>query len=131
MDAFDQLLAEAGPVCAQERRRDRLHSHLLAQWVCLGEHTLTGLLSTTGQPFRDGSAAYRLYGRNRVDPSRLLDAVRRAAEESLPEGHPLVVALDDSILRKRGHKIPATAWRPDPLGAPFQVNFVWAHTRYG
>jgi hypothetical protein len=126
IEAFDQLLAEAGPVCAQQRGRDRLRSHLLAQLVCLGEHTLTGLLATTGEQFKDWSAAYRLYGRDRVDPAALFSAVRRGSEQALREDLPLVVALDDSILRKRGHKIPATAWRPDPLGARFQVNFVWA-----
>lgn len=126
IESFDQLLAEAGPVCAQQRSRDRLRSHLLAQLVCLGEHTVTGLLSTTGQQFRDWTAAYRLYARDRVDSRVLLDTVRRGVEQTASDDTPLVVAMDDSILRKRGRKIPGSAWRPDPLGAPFQVNFVWA-----
>jgi hypothetical protein len=36
------------------------------------------------------------------------------------------VALDDTLLRKRGRFIPGTAYRRDPLGPPFQVNLVWA-----
>jgi hypothetical protein len=126
MAAFDQLLEQAGPACQQHRSQERLRSHLLAQLVCLGEHTLTGLLATSGQQFRDWSAAYRFYGRNRVEPAALFGVVRSAVEEQLPHDQPLVVALDDSLLRKCGHKIPGTAWRPDPLGAPFQVSFVWA-----
>jgi hypothetical protein len=120
MAAFDQLLEQAGQACEQRRGLERLRSHLLAQLVCLGEHTITGLLSTSGQQFRDWSAAYRFYGRNRVDPAALFTVVRGAVEQQLPQDQPLVVALDDSILRKCGHKIPGTAWRPDPLGAPFQ-----------
>jgi len=126
MAAFDQLLEQAGQACAQQRGQERLRSHLLAQLVCLGEHTITGLLATSGQQFRDWSAAYRFYGRNRVAPAALFAVVRGAVEEQLPQDQPLIVALDDSILRKCGHKIPGTAWRPDPLGAPFQVSFVWA-----
>jgi hypothetical protein len=126
MAAIDQLLMEAGISCLQQRGQDRLRSHLLAQLVCLGEHTITGLLSSTGQQFRDWSAAYRMYSRDRIDTSPLFQTVRRAAEDRLCNDEPLVVAIDDSILRKRGRRIPGTAWRPDPLGAPFQVNFVWA-----
>lgn len=126
IEAFDQLVAESGSACSQQRTRDRLRSHLLAQLVCLGEHTVTGLLSTTGQQFRDWTAAYRLYARDRVDARVLLDTVRRGIEQTANDVAPLVVAMDDSILRKRGRKIPGSAWRPDPLGAPFQVNFVWA-----
>lgn len=113
-------------VCAHKRSRERLRSHLLAQLVCLGEHTVTGLLCATGQQFRDWTAAYRLYARNRITPQALLDTVRRGIEQTASDQTPLVVALDDSIVRKRGRKIPGTAWRPDPLGAPFQVNFLWA-----
>jgi hypothetical protein len=126
IDAFDQLIEEAGPACAQQRGMDRLRSHLLGQLVCLGEHTVSGLLCVTGQQFGDWAADYRFYTGQRVDPQPLLGAVRRDIERRLGPDQPLVVALDDSILRKCGRKIPGVAWRPDPLGAPFQVNFIRA-----
>jgi hypothetical protein len=126
IDAFDQLLHEAGPICAQRRGDDRLRSHLLSGLVCLGQHTLTGLLCTAGRPFHDWTADYRLYAGDRVEAQPLFEAVRRGIEAQLPPHQPLVIALDDSLLRKRGHKIPGTAWRRDPLGAPFGVSFVWA-----
>lgn len=126
MAAFDQLVAEATRAGGQSRCRERLRAHLLSQLVCLGPHTITGLLTTLGEQFRDWSAAYRLYGRARFDPAALFGTVRRDLELGLAPDQPLVVALDDSILRKTGRKIPAAAWRVDPLGAPFQVSFVWA-----
>jgi len=43
-----------------------------------------------------------------------------------PPSQPLVVALDDTILRKTGKKIPGAAYRKDPLGPAFNVNLVWA-----
>ncbi len=43
-----------------------------------------------------------------------------------PPSQPLVVALDDTILRKTGKEIPGAAYRKDPLGPPFSINLVWA-----
>jgi hypothetical protein len=124
--AFDQLLQQAGPVCAQRRGHERLRAHLLAQLVGLGEHTISGLLCTTARQFGDWTADYRFYAADRVDPQPLFHTTRRGVEARLAEGDPLVVALDDSLLGKRGRKIPGAAWRRDPLGPPFNVNFVWA-----
>ena len=36
----------------------------------------------------------------------------------------LVTALDDSLLRKTGKKIPGVKYARDPMGPPFQINFV-------
>jgi hypothetical protein len=124
--AFDELLEEASAACKQSRSRERLRSHLLAQLACFGEHTVSGILCALGQQFQDWTAAYRFYSHQRVDPQPLFCAVRRQIESSLPPSSPLVVALDDSLLRKRGRKIPGATWRVDPLGPAFQVNFVWA-----
>jgi hypothetical protein len=87
---------------------------------------VTGLLAVTAEQHQDWSAAYRLYAKQRVDPQPLFRAVRRRIEAATAPEQPLVVALDDSLLRKRGRRIPGTAWRVDPLGAPFQISFVWA-----
>jgi hypothetical protein len=102
----------------------RLRAHLLAQLVCLGRHTVTGLLATNGQLHSDWSADYRLYSHHRVDPAELFAQVRRGAQQRLTAGEALTVAMDDSILRKTGRKIPGVGYRRDPLSPPFHVNFV-------
>jgi len=102
----------------------RLGHHLYWQMLCLSRHTVTGLLYTGGQQWQDWTADYRLYSRGRVNTDQLFDVAREEVESMLPEGLPLVVAMDDSILRKSGKKIPGVAWRADPTGPPFQVNFV-------
>ena len=103
---------------------NRLRGHLLAQLVCLGRHTLTGLLTTNGQLHRDWSADYRLYSHQRIEPAELFASVRRAAQQSLAQEQALTVAMDDSILRKSGRQIPGVGYRRDPLSPPFHVNFV-------
>ncbi len=37
----------------------------------------------------------------------------------------IVAHMDDTILKKTGKKITGTGWRRDPLGPPFQSNFIW------
>lgn len=85
---------------------------------------MTGLLTTSGRQFLDWSAAYRLFSQERVPVDHLFDVLRQGVTELLPEKDPLIVAMDDSLLRKTGRRTPGVAWRKDPLGPPFQVNFV-------
>jgi len=37
----------------------------------------------------------------------------------------LIAHMDDTVLKKTGKKISGTSWRRDPLGPPFQTNFIW------
>ena len=87
---------------------------------------MTGLLTTCGQEFQDWSAPYRLFCRDRLPIAEIFSAVRRGVLAELPAQAPLCVALDDSLLRKTGLRIPGVAWRRDPLGPHFQTNFVRA-----
>ena len=106
------------------KRVNRVRAHLLAQLVCLGRHTVTGLLATNGQLHSDWSADYRLYSRHRIEPTELFRQVRRGVEQSLGTKEVLTVAMDDSILRKSGRKIPGVGYRRDPLSPPFHLNLV-------
>jgi hypothetical protein len=99
---------------------------MLAHLVCPARHTITSLLSTNGQQFEDWSADDNLYARLRVRPEHLFDHVRTQLETLRDRAEPLVVALDDTILRKTGRTIPGTAYRKDPLSPPFRLNLVWA-----
>lgn len=99
---------------------------MLAHLICPGRHTISGLITVFGQQFEDWTRHYSLYSRQRVDPAAIFGQLRREIEGLAPAQETLCVALDDTILRKRGRHIPGTAWRKDPLGPPFQANLVWA-----
>lgn len=94
--------------------------------LCLGRHTLTGLLTTCGQQFQDWSADYRLFSKQRLPTDAIFSVIRRAVLDQLSPQAPLCVALDDTLLRKSGTRIPGVAWRRDPLGPHFHTNFVRA-----
>jgi DDE superfamily endonuclease len=102
----------------------RVRAHLYSQLLCMGRHTITGLLSTQGRVHQDWSADYRLYANRRLDPEVLFGCVRGELRARRKERDPLVLALDDSLLRKRGPRTHGVKWLRDPLGPPFSLNFV-------
>jgi hypothetical protein len=123
---LERLIELCQTATAQHRCWQRMRHHLLSQLVCLGRHTLTGVTATAGAAFQDWSAQYRLYSQARFDPEAVFAVVRDELEQQLSRQEPLVVAMDDSLLRKTGTHIPGVSWRRDPLGPRFQVNFVKA-----
>ncbi len=74
----------------------------------------------------DWSAEYRLYSHERVEPDELFPAVRRAVAAATPSSRPLVAAMDDTLLRRRGRHMPGAQYLRDPLGPPFRPNLVYA-----
>jgi DDE superfamily endonuclease len=122
-EAFDRLLEGLAPAFASPEDFARARTQWLAGLLNLGRHTVTGALSTAGAQHRDWSADYRLLQRLPVEP--IFAHVRQATLAATDPARPWVVALDDSITRKTGRCIPGCGWRKDPLGPPFNVNFVW------
>ncbi len=89
-----------------------------------GRHTITGLLRNQNRTQQDWSADYRFYAEDRVEVGKIFGQVRAEVEQGGPADQPLVVAMDDSILRKTGRRIFGSGYRRDPLSPPFHVNFV-------
>lgn len=104
----------------------RLYQHMLGLLLCPAKSTLSNLICARGGQHGDWTADYRLYSKDRVDESVLFGHARDTLIENLDPGHPLVVALDDTIARKTGKKIHGSAWKRDPLGPAFQTNLVLA-----
>jgi hypothetical protein len=97
---------------------------LLSHLVCFGRHTVTGLLRNQDRTQCDWTADYRLYSEDRFDEDKLFGQVRSEIEQLSGPEAPLVVAMDDSLLRKTGRKIYGSRYQRDPLSPPFHVNFV-------
>jgi hypothetical protein len=102
----------------------RARRHLLAQLVSFGRHTISSLLRAQNRHQQDWSADYRFYSLDRFDEHAVFNQIRHHLQESLPAQSPLVVAMDDSLLRKSGRKIPGANYQRDPMSPPFHVNFV-------
>jgi hypothetical protein len=126
MGEFHRLWQQARSAFSQPRVFERAKRLAISALVCLGRHTITGLITTAGRQFVDWTADYRLFAKNRMDASRLFAVPRQAVIQTLKADDPLVVFMDDTILRKRGRKVAGASWRRDPLGPHFRPNFVWA-----
>ena len=81
----------------------------LGALVNLGRNTITGMLCTTGQQFKDWSAACRLFSTPRFDPEKLFAVARRTIAERLDREVPFVASIDDTHLRKTGKKVHGAA----------------------
>lgn len=112
--------------CGDARCARRLSEHLLASLLIGETPTITNLICAHAGQHRDWTAAYRLYSQGRVDEGVLFDRVLDELLTVLPDHEPMVIALDDTLIRKRGTKINGVSWRRDPLGPPFQTNLVRA-----
>jgi len=124
--SIQQLWRECLPAFSQQRVAQRAQALSLSSLLCLGRHTVTGLLTTAGQEFHDWSADYRLFSHSRLPSEAIFSVIRRAVLQQLPPQAPLGVSIDDTLLRKTGIRIPGVGWRRDPLGPRFQTNFVRA-----
>ena len=67
-----------------------------------------------------------MYAAERVDPQKLFVPVRQTLTGRLAPGEPLVIALDDTQLRKSGRKTHGVKYTRDPLGPPFHLNLIKA-----
>jgi len=126
LSSIQQLWRECLPAFSQQRVAQRAQALSLSSLLCLGRHTVTGLLTTGGQEFHDWSADYRLFSHTRLPTEEIFSVIRRAVLQQLPAQAPLCVAIDDTLLRKTGLRVPGVGWRRDPLGPHFQTNFVRA-----
>ena len=124
MPEFQAIWGSAACAFRQRRTAQRGARLALSQLVCPGRHTVTGLLYTCGRQFQDWSGDYRLFSRDQWAARELFAGIAQSLLELIPRDDPLVVAMDDTLLRKTGTKIPGVGYRRDPLSPAFQVNLV-------
>ena len=108
----------------EEKHVYRLSRHILSHLVCMGRHTMTNLLTTEGRQHIDWTADYRMYSKERIECENIFAQIRKEVCALSAGKKRLITALDDSLLRKTGKKIPGVKYARDPMGPPFQVNFV-------
>jgi len=125
VDAFDELIDKARPCFSQARVFDKAKELATGSLLTLGKRTVTGVISAGGRQFYDWSSAYRLFEKERIDLKGLFGPVIDRTIECRQAKDALYVMMDDTLIRKRGKKVPGAAWRRDPLGPPFTTNFVW------
>jgi hypothetical protein len=120
--AVEQLAHECAQAAARGPAGARVVCHLLSALVCLGRHTVTGHLATAGRQFTDWSADFRLYSRERLDSRALFGPLLRELSGQLAPAAPVVVALDDTVLKKTSRRTPGVSYLADRQGPKFHLN---------
>jgi len=119
------LIAKQAEMGADEGQQGELAQHMLAHLICNQRRTVTGLLTALGRQQQDWSKAYRLY-RQHVDDKAVFSPILDGVLQLLPPDRPLVIALDDSYIKKSGKHIAGAGWYRDPLGPQFHTNLMYA-----
>lgn len=118
------MIQQCAPAFLSPESWARGRRHCLSHLVGFGRHTITGLLRNQNRTQRDWSADYRFYAQDRLAVGKMFERVRAEIELCAGAEEPLVVAMDDSLLRKTGRRIFGSGYRRDPMSPPFHVNFV-------
>ena len=71
------------------------------------------------------SASYRLLSTCKWKLEELSWVLLDSALEFIGADEPVMLAIDDTLLRKTGRRIRGCAYARDPLSPPFQANLVW------
>jgi len=121
---LEEILEQSRRCFASVASFERSRRHMLSSLAGFGRRTVTGLLRTQNRLQQDWTADYRFYAQDRFDDQAVFDLVRQIVEGHLERTQPLVVAMDDSLLRKTGRKVHGVRYLRDPLSPPFQVNLV-------
>jgi len=82
------------------------------------------MITTAGRQFEDWTQNYRIFSESRFETQIQFDIIRNEILDMIPEDSPIVVAMDDTIVKKNGTKIPGVKYYRDPLSPPFHPNFI-------
>ena len=84
----------------------------------VGEHTITGCLVACGAAGGwHHSRGHRFFSRARWSPDRLgLVLLDLVVARMIDPGAPLLIAIDDTLLRRSGRRVWGTAWHHEPTG---------------
>jgi len=123
---FLNLIQQWRPCFADYRTHRRAVGFALSLLVCLGRRTISRAICAQQRQFQSWASDYKLFSRSRWSPRSLFDVVLKLALSLVSKTQPVVIALDDTITRKTGHRIPNASTLRDPLSPPYHTNLVWA-----
>jgi hypothetical protein len=122
--ALLEILRAWTPAFAQSRSGERAIEQALGALLALGRRTLSRSLWALGRQHQDWSADYKLHSRASWRAQDLFQPVLQQAARFCDDSL-LVVAMDDTRIRKTGRKILTAFYQRDPLSPKFRFNLMW------
>lgn len=89
---------------------------LMHGWlVCIGKHTVTGVMRAAGVAEHDVSGFHRFFSRGAWEAQDVGFVVLRLALRLVPSDTPVAMTLDDTLARHTGKHISSAGMHRDPL----------------
>ncbi len=127
LESFERLLDEGWrEVFSQQRIFSRVRCLTIGLLISVRAHLLSNAICATGRQFQDWTADYRVWSQSPWDGRELFDPVLDALPALLGSAEqPVLAALDDTMAKKTGRRIPGVAIGRDPMSPPFHVNLCY------
>lgn len=125
LDSYNELFAQSRPFFQQRRTFERARALAFSSLVTLGRHTISRLICTKNEQQQDWSADYLFFSRAHW---RAEDLFLTVLAQCTPHSHwyqnGILIAMDDTGIKKTGKKIPKVSTLRDPMSLPYHVNFM-------
>lgn len=112
------------PVFNQKRSLKRAIDHAMVMPCVMGRRTISRTICALGRSNQDWSADYKMFSRSHWQAESLFDPVIEDYLVRYPDGR-IIVAFDDTKLKKTGKKIKSAFWQRDPMSPPFHTNLIY------
>jgi hypothetical protein len=127
LETFERLLDEGWrDVFSQQRIFKRVRCLTIGLLVSVRAHLLSNAICATGRQFQDWTADYRVWSQSPWEGRELFNPILDALPSLLGSAdQPVLAALDDTMAKKTGRRIPGVAIGRDPMSPPFHVNLCY------
>ena len=127
INEFDNLFDNLRPCFRQERSFERARAMAFGQLATYGRRTISRIICCKDDQKKDWSADYKLFSRCEWSPESLFfEVLKEGVSHSHWDKKAIVVAMDDTAIKKTGKKIAPVRTLRDPMSLPYHVNLMKA-----
>lgn len=121
---LNNILQDWFVVFPQKRSFDRAIKLTFCSLCTFGRRTISRAICFSGFDDMDWTADYRLFSRVKWKVEELFSPIlKRSIDAS--NSDLIAIGFDDTVIKKKGKKIPGTRWLRDSLSPVFNVNIIW------
>lgn len=123
LDSFDALFSAFRPYFKSSETFERGRSLAFCSAFTYGRRTISRLICSKNEQHNDWSADYKFFSLREWNAADLfVEVLKECDEHSYWPAGDVLVALDETLRKKTGKKIPGVATLRDPMSLPYHVN---------
>jgi len=119
---YDYLFKNLRPCFPQQRTYERARAMAYGQIATYGRRTISRIICSKNEQDKDWSADYKLFSRCEWSPQAMFfHVLKEGMSHSHWDNDAIVVALDDTAIKKSGKKIEPVRTLRDPMSPAYHV----------